>query len=390
MEDEDTIINSSQAFPIVWHKMEYLRSHEHFQACSKSSDCDDQDRFVSFADLSQYLFICEKKDRIQFRLLVGCLLSLGVPLFPAGQAQLFWAPLVLEDNLLHCLANIPKVVSLSSSLPDIFNSMSYLAFIRRVVLQSYKMMKRSHQLELSLWWLNVERIRIRTIVRSSNQTYINRSWKETKSWIKAFLKNIPSNDSVSTVLLYNGYASVEREMGNEEEYQKILCQLLQMYCENPLVMDQQSKTGFRVALIRTWFSYSHSILQSKYHRGKYQQQPNPSLALSHLVALGAGAPFSVHGIPSTPAILLKAKRKYQTILQELTLSANRLSSFDVETPCFNHPDEFIELLRCYSFFLSLSDGCRSAFQLVQQWLLTSQRSDFPFTTENRYNIEFLG
>ena len=248
------------------------------------------------------------------------------------------------------------------------------------------MMTQSHQLELALWWLDVERIRIRAIVRSSKQTDINRSWKETKSWIKAFLKNIPSIDSVSTVLLYNGYAAVEREIGNEEEYQKILCQLLQMYCANPFVLDQQSKPGFRAALIRTWFSYSRSFLQSK-----YRQQPNQSLALAHFVALGAGVSFSPHGTLPTPAILLKAKRKYLAMLQDFSSSTSEcdVSSFDVETPFFNKPDEFIELLQCYSYFLSLSDGCLPAFEMVQQWLETSQRSDFHFTTENRYNIEFL-
>lgn len=387
LEDEDAIINSGQSFPVVWHKMEYLRSHEHFQACSNSSDCDDEDRFVSFADLSQYLFVCEKKDRLQFRLVVGCLVSLGVPLLPASQAQLFWAPLVHEDNLLQLLANVPKVASLSSSLPDILNSISYLTFVRRVILQCYSMLTPPHQLELALWWLDVERVRIRAIVRSSKQSDINRSWKETKCWIKAFLKNIPSTDSASTVLLYNGYAAVEREVGNEEEYQKILGQLLQMYSANPLVMDQQqSKTGFRAALIRTWFSYSRSFLQSK-----NRQQPNHSLALAQLVALGAGVSFSPHGTPPTPAILLKAKRKYQAMLQDFSSSAIEcdVSSFDVETPFFNSPDEFIELLRCYSYFLSLSEGCLPAFQMVQQWLETSHKSDFYFTTENRYNIAFL-
>ncbi|XP_057380946.1 nuclear exosome regulator NRDE2-like [Daphnia carinata] len=380
LEAEDEIITSNQSFPIIWHRIECLRSREHFQACSSSTDCDDEDRFVSFTDLSPYLFICEKKYHLQFRLLFGCLVSLGIPLLPASQAQLFWAPHFLEDNLLRCLVNVPKIASLSSSQPDIVNNMSYLTFLRRIVLQTYRLIKQPYQLELALWWLDVERVRIGAIARSSTQAECKNRWKEAKTWIKAFLKDVSSSDSVTTVLLYNGYAALELEMGNEEEYRKILTQLMKIYSDNPLLVEQEKNPGLRAALIRIWFSYARSLL-----RCKNREKSDQPTALAHLVALGAGSTFSDR-CTYTPAMLLKAKRKYQTVLQQMNESIVDKVSGNLT---FLHPDELVELLGCYSYFLSLTDGCRSAFHMVEQWLVSSQKKDLHFTAEMRYNIEFL-
>ncbi|XP_045026385.1 nuclear exosome regulator NRDE2 [Daphnia magna] len=381
LEAEDAIITSNQSFPVIWRLIESLRSREHFQACSSSTDCDDEDRFVSFTDLSPYLFIGEKKNHLQFRLLFGCLVSLGIPILPASQAQLFWAPLVLEDNLLRCLANVPKIASLSSSQPNIVNNMSYLTFLRRIVLQTYRLIKQPYQLELALWWLDVERVRIGAIARSSTQVDVKNRWKEAKTWVKAFLKDVSSSDSVTTLLLYNGYAALELQMGNEEEYRKILSQLMKMYSVNPLLVEQEKNPGLKAALIRIWFSYARSLL-----RCKAQGKPNQQAALAQLVALGAGSTFSDRGT-YTPAMLLKAKRKYQAVLQQM--NENSIVDKVSENLTFLYPDELVELLGCYSYFLSLTEGCRSAFHMVEQWLVSSQKRDLHFTAEMRYNIEFV-
>lgn len=375
-ETEDAIVNSGQAFPVVWHRVEFLRSREQWQACSDRNDCDDEERVVSFNDISQYLFFFEKRSGLQFRLVVGCLLSLGAPLLPASQAQLFWSPLVMEDNLICYLPSLPKVASLSGSLPDMMNSASYMAFLRLIVLQSFRLLKQPHQMELALWWLNVEKMRMSSIARSSTQHDINRSWKETKNWLKNFLKEIPSSDVVSTVMLYNGYAKVEREIGNGEESQRIFQMLLQMYSSNPLMM--KSQQGHRAALIQTWFNYIKFFLQNI-------QKSDHHLALNHLVALGAGSSFSAHPANSTPAMLLKAKRKYETLLLDMAENI----SFTCDTPLFSQPDEVVELLGCYSYFLSLTEGCRAAYQMIQRWLESSQRIDFHFVAENRYKADFL-
>lgn len=259
--------------------------------------------------------------------------------------------------------------------------MSYLTFVRRTVLQCYRLIKQPYQLELALWWLDVERVRIGAIVRSSTQAESNRRWKETKAWTKTFLKDISGSDSVTTLLLYNGYAALEREMGNEEEYRKILSQLMKMYCANPLAMEQEQNPALRAALIRIWFSYARSLLRCKDH-----EQADQRSALAHLVALGAGSTFSECST-CTPAMLLKAKRKYQTVLQQMS-ECNGLYE-DSENVTFWHPDELVELLGCYSYFLSLTDGCRAAFQMVEKWLASSKRKDLQFTAEKRFNIEFV-
>lgn len=377
-ETEDTIVNSGKAFSDVWCHIECLRSREHWQASSTGDDCDDEERFVPFCDLSPYLFLIEERYDLQYRQVVGCLTSLGVPLLPASQVHLFWAPLVPEDNILNCLSSVPKVASLSSSLPSVLNSSTYLAFLRRIVLQSFGLLKQPYKIELALWWLDVERIRIANIVHSSDQYEINRNWKETKGWIRSFLKDIPSTDFMSTVLLYNGYAAVEREIGSGEESQKTLKMVLQMYSSNPLI--KLSQSGERAALVRTWFSYIRFLLRS-------DVQKSHQTSLAYLVTLGAGLPFSADVASPTPAMLLKAKRKYEAILHDL--SQPTLTHSTASTFC--HPDEVVDLLGCYAYFLSLTDGCQAAFQMLQLWLNSSLRSDGGqhFTNENRFKVEFL-
>lgn len=373
------MINSGQIFSDVWQNVERLRSREHWQASSSGDDCDDEERFVSFADLSQYLFFIEKRSDLQYRQVVGCLTSLGVPLLPASQAHLFWTPMVTEDNLLSCLTSVPEVALLSSSLPNALNSSTYLAFLRRVVLQSIEQLKQPYKRELALWWLDVEKIRIASIVHSSPQNEVNRSWKETKGWIKSFLKGIQSSDSVSTVLLYNGYAAVEREIGNGEESQRTIQMVLQMYSSNPLTT-QPPRSGERAALLRTWFSYIRFLLRS-------DNQKSHQTALAYLVALGAGSQFSTDVASPTPAMQLKAKRKYEAIIHDWSQTTE--TSFASLT--FNHPDEVVDLLGCYAYFLSLTDGCYAAFQILHRWLNSSQKldDDLRFTNGNRFKFEFL-
>lgn len=313
--------------------------------------------------------------------MVGCLLSLGVPLLPAGQAQLFWAPLVMEETIFQCLTRAPEAASLSSSSPNIVMSPSYLAFIRLVVLQSYSLLNQPFNLELALWWLDVERVRMTNLVNSSSKTEFAQNWRDTKRWIKQFLKNISATDSVSNILLYTGYAKIERETGNVEDSQRTLEMLLQTYSLNPLTM-KPSQSLERAALLRTWFFYVRLLLLSgKVDSGKK--------ALAHLVALGAGKNFSHNVDPLTPAMLLKAKRKYEATCEDLTKCS--LSSSYVENPIFYHPDEVVEILSCFSYFLSLTDGCKAALGIIQCWLKSTYKSEagIYFTFDNRFKADLI-
>ena len=85
-------------------------------------------------------------------------------------------------------------------------------------------------------------------------------------------------------------------------------------------------------------------------------------------------------------MLLKFKKKYEATLQDITESN---ASFTSETPFFNQPDEVVELLGCYAYFLSLTDGCQAAYEMVQRWLTSSKRSDVHFVSENRYKADFV-
>ena len=162
-EKEDAIVSSGGAQPTVWHSVEALRCTEQWQPWTSSEEmeeCDDPERSVPFTDLSSYLFLTERNPRVQFRLAVGCLQSLGVPILPASKAQLHWAPLEVEEDLLFSINKVPELFQLTgSALPTLLNSPSYVAFLRRIVVQSWTLLPDPYRLELALWWLDVERAR---------------------------------------------------------------------------------------------------------------------------------------------------------------------------------------------------------------------------------------
>lgn len=168
---EDALVNSGRPQPAVWRSVESLRSAEHWQpwtGLEETDECDDPERSVSFTDLSPFIFHTERTGRVQFRLIVGCLQSLGVPLLPGSQAQLLWAPLQIEEDLVFSLAGLPELIRLSSTgMPDLINSQSYYAFIRRVVIQSWTLLPDPYRLELALWWMDVERARAGRICNAS-------------------------------------------------------------------------------------------------------------------------------------------------------------------------------------------------------------------------------
>lgn len=376
-EAEDAIVSSRQEFPVIWRQMELLRSYEQWQASSSANDCDDEERFVSFSDMSQYLFVLEKTPHLQHRAVVGCLASLGVPLIPSSQAQLFWSPYVREDNIVYCLTNVPGIALMATSVPDIINSTSYLAFIRRVVIEAFKSLEQPYKLELALWWLHVERIRLRRATQYQSSVDINKTRREAKTWIKSFLKDIPRNDSISTITLYNGYAEIEQQFGKKDDSQRVLDMLLQMYQSNPLTM-KQSEKGSKAALIKTWLLYALSMIDVSCINSQQK-------VMAHLVGLGVGSTFTSSQLsPPTPALLLKAKRKYETTIQELTESNN-----EINFHCFNLPDEIVELLGCYSYLLSFTDGCQAALQMVRHWLASTKKTEMEFVTGNRYSTHFL-
>lgn len=404
-EKEDAIVSSGGAQPTVWHSVEALRSTEQWQPWTSSlemEECDDPERSVPFTDLSSYLFLTERNPRVQFRLAVGCLQSLGVPILPASKTQLFWAPLEVEEDLLYSINKLPELFRLTgSALPTLLNNPSYVTFLRRIVLQSWTLLPDPYRLELALWWLDVERARsshlgkviyhlIRFYLVNSFYSFkaqrlsrveFNRSWKETKNWIKGFLKIIPPSDLTSTLCLYTSYARLELEAGHPEESGRILQMLLQMNgSTNPLTQNRLSQAR-KAALIHTWTCYIHFLLLN-----------NRSTTLAQLVALASGSPFSPDPGQPSPASLLKAKRKFQAMTQPEEEEEEKYSAATSHTGLFHQPDEELDLLFCYAYFLSLSEGLLPAYTLVHHWLGTNNKEDMKDKWNeptNRFNPEFL-
>ena len=375
---EDAVVQSGQPYPVVWHRIEQLRSLEQWQSWTavsgQSDECDDPERCVPFTDLSPYLFSCGRESHLQFRLVVGSLQSLGVPLLPGLQIQHFWAPVVEEDNVMHLLSSVPELVSLPHCEPTLLNNPSYLAFIRQVILQARPLLVEPYRLEVMLFWFHVEGARIAAIFRLKPRTEASRAWKETKGWIKNLLKTIPPQDAVSTLSLYCAYAAAEACALNVEESARILQMLLTMYSSNPFGVQE----NWRAALLRTWLAYIQLLVR----KGCLEE------ALSYLVALGAGSAFSVKMAPATPAMTLKARRKYESLTAEMSYAIPPAQSCN-GIGLFHLPDETVDLIACYSLFLSLTDGSLSAFEAVNRWLVSSTKDCFEFCEENRFNAAFV-
>lgn len=376
MEDaEDSIIQSGQSHAIVWHRIEYLRSMDQWQAWTPVDDedeCDDVERRIPFTDLSPYLFYNEKEAHLQFRVVVGSLQSLGMPLLPALQVQLFWAPVSAESDMLYSMTPPSDLTCLSSSEPTVMNSYSYLSFIRRIILQSYAVLADPYRLELILNWLHIEQLRIETTFRLIPQTEANSIWKETKGWIKNFLKTIPPENVTSTLLVYHAYTTVERAAGNVEESGRISKMLLSVYKSNPLYQPGES----RAAILRMWFSYIKFLMCQCFYEEAFAQ----------LVALGGGSAFTSQTSPATPAMILKARRKYESLFSEIS---KEMSFNDAPVGLFHYPDEVVDILGCFSYFLSMTEGSLSAYKIIHNWLAASKRSDFVFREDNRFNPDFI-
>lgn len=82
---EDAIVKSDSILHSeAWCRVEKLRSLEQWQVWtpvekdSQDRECIDVERCVAFDEISPFLFLNERNGCIQFRLVVGCLQSLGV------------------------------------------------------------------------------------------------------------------------------------------------------------------------------------------------------------------------------------------------------------------------------------------------------------------------
>lgn len=227
--------------------------------------------------------------------------------------------------------------------------------------------------------------------RTSSRPEFNRGWKETKNWIKSFLKKIPPNDLPATLSVYNAYARVELEAGHKEQSLRILLMLLQMNgTTNPLVQEQQqlNRTGraTRLALIHVWSSYIRLLLFASCDSTSRQA------ALAQLVSLAVGSPFSPQPGQPGPASLLKAKKKFQSLLElEEDEEQSQHSVSISHSGLFHQPDEELDVLLCSAYFFSLTEGCIPAHRIVQQWLDSTRDVEMDTWSDpkNRFDPKFL-
>lgn len=373
-DNEDAILSErSSDLSGAWLAIEQLRSLEHWQACSTEDDCEDVERCVKFTDILPYLFPIANSEHLHYRLLVGLLQSIGIPLAPANQAQMLWAPVVVHDNLLYCFN-----LEVSSALPPRYvpcltSTPSHLAFAREIFGQLWSKLKSPYRLEAALWWFSVEKQLVNT---KKNEKDFALHWKETKAWTRNFLKKVPPNELASSVLLYTAYASVQVEAGECKDARRVLQTILEHNSTNPFQVDAANgHFNLRSALLHCWFEFVRSVLLEA-------SEKSQKVAVNLLVKLSLGFAFNAEVKEFTPALILKAKRKFETLLSDTQTSSAATHIL------FHEPDELATILGCYSILLSLIEGSTSSFNAVTQWL-DSNRKTIQLCSDNRYDVTVL-
>ena len=342
-----------QSQPVTWHSIETLRSLHQWRACSPltpDDQCDDVERIISFPDIAPYLFTVDRSDHVQYRLVVGFLQSLKVPLLPGLQSQASWAPVECDQDLSLMIRTLPKLISLATrAAPTLWTDPAYLVFIRCTVLECWTILKDPYRLELILWWLDVERMRIGIQRKEPGWKSV---WKDTKKWVKDFLKAIPSSDVVATLALYRSYADMESEAGNPDEGIRVLQMLLSMHSGNPF---QQEDARIKSELLRLWLSYAHLLMAQ-----------DLDSTLAYFVALGSGSGFASKAAPATPSSVLKARRWYEALYEGIV--KDRYAHQVRGVGLFHVADFSVDFLACYSYLLCFSNDTSSAVKVVRQCL----------------------
>lgn len=360
-------------FSTAWLAIERLRSLEHWQACSSGEDSEDVERYVKFTDVLPYLFPIANSEHLHYRLLTGLLQSLGIPLAPASQAWMFWAPVLAENTLIYNLNS-----EISSALPPMYaptlmSSPSYNSFAREIFTQLWSKLKNPYRLEAILWWFAVER---QLVTAKKDEKDFPLYWKATKTWIRNFLKKVPPNEVASSVLLYAAYAAIQIEVGEHKDARRVLQTILEHNNTNPLQVES-SKVSFslRAALLHCWFEVIRTVLLEP-------SEKSQKVAVNLLVKLSTGLSFNAELKEVSPALMLKAKRRFDSIAEEIS-TARKTSHV-----LFHEPDEMTIILACHSTLLSLIEGSRSAFKYVIGRLDSNKQGD-DFNPEHRYDANFL-
>lgn len=258
--------------------------------------------------------------------------------------------------------------------PTLTSSSSYLSFVREIFTQLWLKLKHPYRLESMLWWFAVEKL---LVVSKQGAEGFSLHWKTTKTWARNFLKKVPPNETASSVLLYTAYAVLLIEAGEHKEARRVLQTILEHNNENPLQLEtSRGPFNLRAASLQCWFELIRTILLEP-------SEKNQKMAVNLLVKLSSGLAFNVELKEATPALVLKAKRKFETMLGEKQIN------YQKDWVLFHETDEWTTTLACSSLLLSVIEGSVSAFNHVITWLNTSRRQGLDFSPEHRFNVTFL-
>ncbi|XP_053093783.1 nuclear exosome regulator NRDE2 [Pangasianodon hypophthalmus] len=244
-DDEDEIKDKTQPRWRIWLDVESWREANHWlpwrpdKAKGQSEEeCEDPDRQVLFDDIGPSLIRVEVPE-LRLRLLLSFLHLLGMPISSASSSS----SLIVDDsNLLDDSALLdetpdPERPLTSHDLPvtgvsavghmtsqcDSRRKRAGLCkqgeeFVRNVLEQTLPLFPPEDRAEVTLCWMQYEKLKVLQCVRSGNKKRTRAQGKCTKRLLKRLLKQQENRSSLS---LWREYGHVEWLLGNIDEARRV-------------------------------------------------------------------------------------------------------------------------------------------------------------------------
>lgn len=322
-------------------------------------DCEDVERLVLFDDLAPMLFTLSGIDG-SFDFLLKFLSFLGVNIdFDIGRN--FSSQLAgMDVEQLEQLDVVPESVGIKMSCAI---SQTAHKFISTLFEQMMKYFDEEKQSILSLIWLKFQ---YKYVLKRSNNSLKKSDIKELKKFAKGLLKEKNNRNNLT---VWAAYIELERFIGKPEDVRAILQTALAMF-SGTAAKDYNQKAG----ILLLYRMYSELLLNFKACESKVSfdrhTPASPSdirRVQSVLLCAVEETRFTVGDSELTPTIILKARKKFGSILESIENDISAISTADDFTKYY------FELCSCCALFELCSSGIESSCEVYNRAIETCSK-----------------
>ncbi|XP_053489260.1 nuclear exosome regulator NRDE2 [Ictalurus furcatus] len=334
-DDEDEIKDKTQPRWRIWLDVESWREANHWlpwrpdKAKGQSEEeCEDPDRQVLFDDIGLSLIRVELPE-LRLRLLLSFLHILGVPIGSASSSSLIWDdPTLLDDSALldETLDNERPLTSHDIPLTGV-SAVGHMTsqcdsrkkraglckqgeeFVRNVLEQTLPLFPPQDRTEVTLCWMQYEKLKVLQCVRSGSKKCIRVQGKRSKRLLKRLLKQQENRSSLS---LWREYGHVEWLLGNIEEARRVF--------DSALTLGRASGLHDS-ALCNLCLLYAQLEMELLCPGGAESEKATPtsptsSRAVYILTKLAEGATYKPFTGEISAVTILKARKAYEHAVSE--------------------------------------------------------------------------